>query len=84
VLTTTIQRFSNRIDGLQGEIQATQQRLDRAHLSLDRQKNQLLEVRDRLEPRATASRACAASWPRLAGCWPPGSWRSTSPTCPMP
>jgi len=49
VLTTTIQRFSNRIDGLQGEIQATQERLDRAQSSLDRQKNELLEVRDRLE-----------------------------------
>jgi murein DD-endopeptidase MepM/ murein hydrolase activator NlpD len=49
VLTTTIQRFSNRIDGLQGEIQSTQDRLDRAQSSLDRQKNQLLEVRDRLE-----------------------------------
>jgi murein DD-endopeptidase MepM/ murein hydrolase activator NlpD len=49
VLTTTIQRFSNRIDGLQGEIQSTQDRLDRAQSSLDRQKNELLEVRDRLE-----------------------------------
>src|SRR4051794_16253738 len=49
VLTTTIQRFSNRIDGLQGEIQSTQARLDRAQSSLDRQKNQLLEARDRLE-----------------------------------
>jgi murein DD-endopeptidase MepM/ murein hydrolase activator NlpD len=49
VLTTTIQNFSNRIDGLQGEIQATQDRLDRAQSSLDRQKNELLEVRDRLE-----------------------------------
>jgi murein DD-endopeptidase MepM/ murein hydrolase activator NlpD len=49
VLTTTIQRFSNRIDGLQGEIQSTQDRLDRAQSSLDRQKSQLLEVRDRLE-----------------------------------
>jgi murein DD-endopeptidase MepM/ murein hydrolase activator NlpD len=49
VLTTTIQQFSNRIDGLQGEIQATQSRLDRAQSSLDRQKNELLEVRDRLE-----------------------------------
>jgi murein DD-endopeptidase MepM/ murein hydrolase activator NlpD len=49
VLTTTIQSFSNRIDGLQGEIQATQERLDRAQSSLDRQKNELLEVRDRLQ-----------------------------------
>src|SRR5215208_2433799 len=49
VLTTTIQSFSNRIDGLEGEIQATQERLDRAQSSLDRQKNELLEVRDRLE-----------------------------------
>ena len=49
VLTTTIQSFSNRIDGLEGEIHATQQQLDRAQSSLDRQKNELLEVRDRLE-----------------------------------
>jgi murein DD-endopeptidase MepM/ murein hydrolase activator NlpD len=49
VLTTTIQRFSTRIDGLEGEIQATQSRLDRAQTSLDRQKAELLEVRDRLE-----------------------------------
>jgi murein DD-endopeptidase MepM/ murein hydrolase activator NlpD len=49
VLTTTIQRFSTRIDSLEGEIQATQSRLDRAQASLDRQKAELLEVRDRLE-----------------------------------
>jgi murein DD-endopeptidase MepM/ murein hydrolase activator NlpD len=49
VLTTTIQRFSTRIDSLQGEIRATQQQLDRAQASLDRQKAELLEVRDRLE-----------------------------------
>jgi murein DD-endopeptidase MepM/ murein hydrolase activator NlpD len=49
LLTTTIQRFSTRIDSLEGEIQATQSRLDRAQASLDRQKAELLEVRDRLE-----------------------------------
>jgi murein DD-endopeptidase MepM/ murein hydrolase activator NlpD len=49
VLTTTIQQFSTRIDGLEGEIQATQDRLDRAQASLDRQKEELLAVRDRLE-----------------------------------
>jgi murein DD-endopeptidase MepM/ murein hydrolase activator NlpD len=49
VLTTTIERFSTRIDGLEGEIHATQERLDRAQASLDRQKAELLEVRDRLE-----------------------------------
>jgi murein DD-endopeptidase MepM/ murein hydrolase activator NlpD len=49
VLTTTIQRFSTRIDSLQGEIRATQQQLDRAQASLDRQKSELLAVRDRLE-----------------------------------
>jgi murein DD-endopeptidase MepM/ murein hydrolase activator NlpD len=49
VLTTTIQRFSTRIDGLEGEINAAQQQLDRAQASLDRQKAELLEVRDRLE-----------------------------------
>ena len=49
VLTTTIQSFSDRISGLQGQIHATQQQLDRAQSSLERQKDQLLQVRDRLE-----------------------------------
>ncbi|MGH2762981.1 MAG: murein hydrolase activator EnvC family protein [Thermoleophilaceae bacterium] len=49
VLSTTIQRFSTRIDSLEGEISATQDRLDRAQKSLDRQRAELLEVRDRLE-----------------------------------
>jgi murein DD-endopeptidase MepM/ murein hydrolase activator NlpD len=49
VLTTTIERFSTRIDSLEGEINATQSRLDRAQASLDRQKEELLEVRNRLE-----------------------------------
>jgi murein DD-endopeptidase MepM/ murein hydrolase activator NlpD len=49
VLTTTIERFSTRIDSLQGEISATQKQLDRAQASLDRQKAELLAVRDRLE-----------------------------------
>src|SRR5688500_7191493 len=49
VLTTTIQRFSTRIESLQGEISATQSRLERAQESLDRQRAELLEVRDRLE-----------------------------------
>jgi murein DD-endopeptidase MepM/ murein hydrolase activator NlpD len=49
VLTTTIQRFSTRIESLHGEINATRQRLDRAQLSLDRQKAELLAVRNRLE-----------------------------------
>jgi murein DD-endopeptidase MepM/ murein hydrolase activator NlpD len=49
VLTTTIQSFSNRISGLEGQIHATQQQLDRAQSSLDQQKAELLEVRDRLE-----------------------------------
>jgi murein DD-endopeptidase MepM/ murein hydrolase activator NlpD len=49
VLTTTIQGYSNRIDNLEGQIQAVQTRLDHAQASLDRQKNELLEVRDRLE-----------------------------------
>jgi murein DD-endopeptidase MepM/ murein hydrolase activator NlpD len=49
VLSTTIQRFSNRIETLQGEITATERRLERAQASLDRQQADLLEVRDRLE-----------------------------------
>jgi murein DD-endopeptidase MepM/ murein hydrolase activator NlpD len=49
VLSTTIQQFSNRIETLQGEINATERRLERAQESLDRQQAELLEVRDRLE-----------------------------------
>ncbi len=49
VLTTTIQRYSTRIDGVQAEIGATRQRLSRAQTSLDRQKAELLEVRNKLE-----------------------------------
>jgi peptidoglycan DL-endopeptidase CwlO len=49
VLSTTIQQFSNRIETLQGEINATERRLERAQASLDRQQAELLEVRDRLE-----------------------------------
>src|SRR4051812_39199888 len=49
VLSTTIQRFSTRIDAIQGEISATEQRLSRVQSSLDRQKEKLLEVRNKLE-----------------------------------
>jgi murein DD-endopeptidase MepM/ murein hydrolase activator NlpD len=49
VLTTTIQRFSTRIESLRGEIGATRQRLGRAQETLDRQQAELLEVRNRLE-----------------------------------
>jgi murein DD-endopeptidase MepM/ murein hydrolase activator NlpD len=49
VLTTTIQRYDTRIEGLQGEISAVQARLGRVQHSLDRQRAELLEVRDRLE-----------------------------------
>jgi murein DD-endopeptidase MepM/ murein hydrolase activator NlpD len=49
VLTTTIQRFSTRIESLEGQIGATRQRLGRAQESLDRQQAELLEVRNRLE-----------------------------------
>jgi murein DD-endopeptidase MepM/ murein hydrolase activator NlpD len=49
VLTTTIQQFSNRIEVLQGEITATERRLERAQESLERQQAELEEVRDQLE-----------------------------------
>jgi len=49
VLTTTIQRYSTRIESVQGQIGATQRRLDRAQASLDRQQAELIEVRNRLE-----------------------------------
>jgi murein DD-endopeptidase MepM/ murein hydrolase activator NlpD len=49
VLSTTIQRFDQRIDTLQGQIRATERRLSRVQDSLDAQKEKLLEVRNRLE-----------------------------------
>jgi murein DD-endopeptidase MepM/ murein hydrolase activator NlpD len=49
VLSTTIQRFSTRIDAVQGQISATERRLARVQSSLDRQKAKLLAVRNRLE-----------------------------------
>jgi murein DD-endopeptidase MepM/ murein hydrolase activator NlpD len=49
VLTTTIQRFSTRIEAVEGQLSETQERLQRAQASLDAQKAELLEVRDRLE-----------------------------------
>jgi murein DD-endopeptidase MepM/ murein hydrolase activator NlpD len=49
VLTTTITRFNNRIEGLQGEIRSTEARLSRVQEDLDRKRAQLIEVRDKLE-----------------------------------
>lgn len=49
VLTSTIEGFGSRIDMLEGQIMATQDRLDRAQASLDRHKAALLQVRNRLE-----------------------------------
>jgi murein DD-endopeptidase MepM/ murein hydrolase activator NlpD len=49
VLSTTIQRYSSRIDAVQGQIAATERRLNQVQDSLDRQKERLLEVRNRLE-----------------------------------
>jgi murein DD-endopeptidase MepM/ murein hydrolase activator NlpD len=49
VLSSTIQQFSNRIEVLQGEIAATERRLERAQVALERQQARLLEVRDQLE-----------------------------------
>jgi murein DD-endopeptidase MepM/ murein hydrolase activator NlpD len=49
VLTTTISRYNNRIEGLKGEIRATEARLSRVQEDLDRKRAQLAEVRDRLE-----------------------------------
>jgi len=49
VLSTTIERFSSRIDAVQGEISATERRLNQVQTSLDRQKEKLLAVRNRLE-----------------------------------
>jgi murein DD-endopeptidase MepM/ murein hydrolase activator NlpD len=49
VLTTTISRFNNRIEGLQGEIRSTEQRLSNVQRDLDRKRLELVEVRDKLE-----------------------------------
>ncbi len=49
VLTTTIQRYTTRIDGVQAEIGSTRQQLSRAQTGLDRQKAELQEVRNDLE-----------------------------------
>jgi murein DD-endopeptidase MepM/ murein hydrolase activator NlpD len=49
VLSTTIQRFTSRIDAIQGDITVTERRLSRVQDSLDRQKAKLLEVRNKLE-----------------------------------
>src|SRR5215211_5911602 len=49
VLSTTIERFSTRIDAVQGQISATERRLQRVQSSLDQQKEKLLEVRNQLE-----------------------------------
>ena len=49
VLSTTIQRYSSRIDAVQGQISATQRRLNQVQTSLDQQKERLLAVRNRLE-----------------------------------
>jgi peptidoglycan DL-endopeptidase CwlO len=49
VLTTTISRFNNRIEGLQGEIRTTERRLTSVQQDLDKKRGQLIEVRDRLE-----------------------------------
>jgi murein DD-endopeptidase MepM/ murein hydrolase activator NlpD len=49
VLTTTISRYNNRIEGLKGEIRSTEARLSRVQEDLDRKRAQLIEVRDKLE-----------------------------------
>src|SRR4051812_12017081 len=49
VLSTTIQRYSSRIDAVQGQITATERRLNQVQNSLDQQKEKLLTVRNRLE-----------------------------------
>ena len=49
VLSTTIQRYSSRIDAVQGQISATQRRLNQVQSSLDQQKEKLLAVRNKLE-----------------------------------
>ncbi len=49
VLTTTIQRYNDRIRGLQGEVRSTQKRLSVVQSELDDRRAELLRVRDDLE-----------------------------------
>ena len=49
VLTTDIERYSNRIGGLQGEIRQLQGRQDKIQRDLDAKRAELLRLRDRLE-----------------------------------
>jgi len=49
VLSTTIQRYDNRIDSLQGEINGTEQQLAGVQQELDAKRTELLRVRDELE-----------------------------------
>jgi peptidoglycan hydrolase CwlO-like protein len=49
VLSTTIERYNNRISGLQGEIRVTQRRLKVVQSALDDKRAELLRVRDDLE-----------------------------------
>lgn len=49
VLTQDVQRYNNRIHGLQGEIRGTQRRLTTVQTELNGARNELLAVRDDLE-----------------------------------
>ena len=49
VLTTTIQRFNTRIEGLEGNIRQAQRRLQVVQSDLDAKRAELVRVRDRLE-----------------------------------
>ena len=49
VLTTTIQRYNQRIGGLQGDIRVAEKRLSVVQSDLDRKRGELLRVRDQLE-----------------------------------
>jgi murein DD-endopeptidase MepM/ murein hydrolase activator NlpD len=49
VLSTTIQRYDNRIDSLQGEISGVEQQLSGVQQELDAKRAELLRVRDELE-----------------------------------
>jgi murein DD-endopeptidase MepM/ murein hydrolase activator NlpD len=49
VLTTTIQRYNQRIGGLQGDIRVAEKRLRVVQSDLDRKRGELIRVRDQLE-----------------------------------
>ena len=82
VLTTTIQRFSNRIDGLQGEIRPPSSASTGPSRASTARSRSCSRCATGSRSPATGWRGCAPSSPPPAACSRPGSSRSTSRTRP--